>query len=132
MSRDSGNPDILVNLAIVELGFGNPAEAIDLLDMAAKQYEGPKFEIFFHRAAALSRLGRLEEARISYKKAKELNPRHSTLFFNLAVLCDKLHKYNEAVDYYQTFLRLDDKLPDHEKKDIEGRIRSLQAYMAGK
>ena len=132
MSRDSGNPEILVNLAIVELGFGNPAKAIDLLDMAAKQNKGPKFGIFFHRAAALSRLDRLEEARDFYEKAKELNPRHPTLFFNLAVLCDKLQKYNEAVNYYRTFLRLNDKLPDHEKKDIEGRIRSLQAYLSGK
>jgi tetratricopeptide (TPR) repeat protein len=130
--QDYGNPDILVNLAIVEIGLENPAEAIHLLDTAAKQYEGPNFGIYFHRAAALSRLGRLEEARNSYKKAKELNPRHPTVLFNLAVLCDKLHKYNEAVDYYQAFLKHNDTLSHDERKNIEARIRSLRAYLAGK
>ena len=128
---DHGNPEVLVNLAIVEIGMGNSAEAIDLLDLAAKQYEEPKFEICFHRAAALSRLGRLEEALRSYKKAEELNPKHPTLNFNLAVLCDKLHKYNEAVNYYGVFVQQSDNLPQDEEKKIESRVRSLRAYLAG-
>ncbi len=130
-SYDDRNPDVLVNLAIVEIGIGNSAEAIDYLDLAAKYYKNPKFEIHFHRAAALSRLGRLEEALISYKKAEELNPKHSTLNFNLALLCDKLQKYHEAADYYDEFLRQSDNLPRNEEKKIESRIRTLQAYLAG-
>jgi tetratricopeptide (TPR) repeat protein len=130
-SYDGGNPDVLVNLAIVEIGMGNSTEAIHLLDLAAKQYEDPKFEIYFHRAAALSRLGRLEEALRSYKSAEELNPKHATLNFNLALLCDKLQKYHDAVEYYNVFLSQGDKLPRHEEKKIESRIRSLRAYLAG-
>jgi len=130
-SYDDGNPEVLVNLAIVEIGMGKSAEAIHLLDLAAKQYEEPKFEIYFHRAAALSRLGRLEEALLSYKKAEELNPKHPTLNFNLAVLCDKLHQYNEAVNYYRTFVLHSDNLPPDEEKKIESRMRSLRAYLAG-
>ena len=128
---DNGNPDVLVNLAIVEIGMGNSTEAIHLLDLAAKQYADPKFEIYFHRAAALSRLGRLEEALRSYKSAEELNPKHPTLNFNLALLCDKLQKYHDAVDYYAVFLSQGDNLPRHEEKRIESRIRSLRAYLAG-
>jgi tetratricopeptide (TPR) repeat protein len=130
-SFDDSNPDVLINLAIVEIGMGNSTEAIHLLDLAAKQYADPKFEIYFHRAAALSRLGRLEEALGSYKSAEELNPKHSALNFNLALLCDKLQKYHDAVDYYQVFLSQGDNLPRHEEKRIESRIRSLQAYLAG-
>ena len=130
-SYDDGNPDVLVNLAIVEIGMGNSTEAIHLLDLAAKQYADPKFEIYFHRAAALSRLGRLEEALRSYKSAEELNPKHPTLNFNLALLCDKLQKYHDAVDYYNVFLSQGDNLPRHEEKRIESRIRSLRAYLAG-
>jgi tetratricopeptide (TPR) repeat protein len=129
--QDYGNPDILVNLAIVEIGLGNPAEAIHLLDLAAKHHEGPNFKIYFHRAAALSRLGRLEEARNSYKKAQELNPSHLTTAFNLAVLCDKLQNYEEAVVYYRAFLKNSDRLSHQERKNIKARIRSLQAYLAG-
>ena len=128
---DDGNPEVLLNLAIVEIGVGNSAEAIHLLDLAAKQYKEPKFEIYFHRAVALSRLERLEEALRSYKKAEELNPKHPTLNFNLAVLCDKLHQYNEAVHYYRGFLQQSDNLPPYEEKKIESRVRSLRAYLAG-
>ena len=129
-SYDNGNPDVLVNLAIVEIGMGNPSEGIQFLDLAAKQYADPKFEIYFHRAAALSRIGRLEEALRSYKKAEELNPKHPTLNFNLALLCDKMQKYPDAVTYYTAFLSLADNLSQYEEKRIESRIRSLRAYLA--
>lgn len=127
-AADHLNPDILVNCAIVEIGLGRPAEAIQILDTAACQGAEPQFGIYFHRAVALSRLGKLEEARISYKKAEDLNGGHALLLFNLAVLSDKLHRYDEAVQYYEKFLRQRSPLPADEEKKIEDRIRSLQAY----
>ena len=127
-AADPLNPDVLVNCAIVEMGLGRPAEAIQDLDTAARQGAEPRFGIYFHRAVALSRLGRLEEARISYKKAEELNGGHSLLLFNLAVLSDKLHGYDEAARYYEKFLRQGSPLPADEMKQIEDRIRSLRAY----
>jgi tetratricopeptide (TPR) repeat protein len=130
--QDPLNPDIYLNLAIVEIGMGKPAEALPLLERASGLVKEPQFGIYFHRAAALSRLGRLEEARRFYKKSEALNPRHPTLIFNLAVLCDKLEKFDEAVDYYQTFLQTSGKLPDNEKKNIEARVRSLNAFLASK
>jgi Flp pilus assembly protein TadD len=130
-SYDPGNPDVLVNLAIAEIGLGKATKAMELLDLAAKQYQQPKFEIYFHQAAALSRLGRLEEALRSYKTAEELNSKHATLNFNMAVLYDKLNQYAEAVNYYRAFMRHSDNLPQAEAKSIESRIRSLRAYLAG-
>jgi len=53
------------------------------------------------------------------------------LNFNLAVLCDKLHKYNEAVNYYGVFVQQSDNLPQDEEKKIESRVKSLRAYLAG-
>lgn len=129
-SLDPGNPDVLINLAIVEIGLGKSAEAIRLLDLAAKQYKEPKFEIYFHQAAALSRIGRLEEALRSYKAAEELNGQHPILNFNMAVIYDKLHEYDNAVNYYRAFLQHSDKLPRDEEKKIESRIQSLRAYLA--
>jgi tetratricopeptide (TPR) repeat protein len=126
---DHRNPDILVNLAIAEIGLGRPAEAIHLLDSAANQCEEPQFTIYFHRAAALSRLGKLEEARICYKKAEKLNTSHNNLIFNLAVLSDKLQRYDDAIHYYGLFLLQNNTLPPNEKKNIETRIRSLHAYL---
>ncbi|MGB5421863.1 MAG: tetratricopeptide repeat protein [Desulfobacterales bacterium] len=129
---DHRNPDILVNLAIAEIGLGRPAEAIHLLDWAANQCEEPQFGIYFHRAAALSQLGKLEEARISYKKAEKLNTSHNNLIFNLAVLSDKLQRYDDAIQYYGKFLQQNNALPPHDKKNIEARIRSLHAYLGAR
>jgi tetratricopeptide (TPR) repeat protein len=129
---DHRNPDILVNLAIAEIGLGRPAEAIHLLDSAANQCEEPQFGIYFHRAAALSQLGKLEEARISYKKAEKLNTSHNNLIFNLAVLSDKLQRYDDAIHYYDKFLQQNNTLSPHDKKSIEARIRSLHAYVGAK
>ena len=129
---DNRNPDILVNLAIAEIGLGRPAEAIHLLDSAANQCEEPQFGIYFHRAAALSQLGKLDEARISYKKAEKLNTGHNNLIFNLAVLSDKLQRYDDAIQYYGKFLQQNNTLPIHDKKNIEARIRSLHAYLGAK
>jgi tetratricopeptide (TPR) repeat protein len=129
---DHRNPDILVNLAIAEIGLGRPAEAIHLLDSAADQYEEPQFGIYFHRGAALSQLGKLEEARIFYKKAEKLNTGHNNLIFNLAVLSDKLKRYDDAIQYYDKFLQQNKTLPSHDKKNIEARIRSLHAYLGAK
>jgi len=131
-ASDHRNPDILVNLAIAEIGLGRPAEAIHLLDSAANQCEEPQFGIYFHRAAALSQLGKLEEARICYKKAEKLNTSHNNLIFNLAVLSDKLQQYDDAIHYYGKFLQQNNTLPPNEKKNIETRIRSLHAYLGAK
>jgi Flp pilus assembly protein TadD len=127
---DYGNPDVLVNLAIVEIGLGKPAEAIQMLNLANQHYKEPKFEIFFHKAAALSRLGRLEEALQNYRTAETLNAQHPILNFNMAVICDKLHQYKDAVNYYRAYIRNSDSLQQYEEKKIETRIRSLRAYLA--
>jgi Flp pilus assembly protein TadD len=129
-SYDYVNPDVLVNLAIVEIGLGKPVEAIQLLNLATQHYQEPKFEIFFHKAAALSRLGRLEEALRNYKTAETLNAQHPILNFNMAVICDKLHQYKDAVNYYRAYIRNSDSLQQYEEKKIETRIRSLRAYLA--
>lgn len=126
---DHRNPDILVNLAIAEIGLGRPADAIHLLNSAANQSKEPQFGIYFHRAAALSQLGKLEEARTAYKKAEKLNTDHNNLIFNLAVLSDKLQRYDDAIHYYGKFLQQNNALPPQYKKSIEARIRSLQAYL---
>jgi Flp pilus assembly protein TadD len=129
-SFNPGNPDVLINLAIVEIGSGKSADALQLLDLAAKRYKEPKFEICFHQAAALSRIGRLEEALSSYKTAEELNGQHPILNFNMAVIYDKLHQYDNAVNYYRAFLKHRVNLPQNEEKKIESRIRSLRVYLA--
>jgi tetratricopeptide (TPR) repeat protein len=129
---DSTNPDVLLNLAIVEIGLGRPVNAVHILDAAAKYFTKPQFPIHFHRAVALSRMGELEGALAEYKKAEKLNTAHPSVVFNLGVISDKLQKYIDAVFYYQKYLGQNQELSGHEKKNINARIKTLQAFIANK
>jgi Flp pilus assembly protein TadD len=130
--RDSTNPDVLLNLAIAEIGLGRPINAMRILDAASQYFSEPQFSIHFHRAVAWSRLGELRNSLAEYKKAEKLNASHPSVLFNLAVISDKLQKYVEAVIYYRKYLNQNPKLSNHEKKKINARIRTLQAFTANK
>ena len=123
------NPQVLLNFAIVEIALGRIQSALAYLNMAEKLKDGPKFEIYFHRSVALSQLGDLNEAISWYKRAEELNPHHSCLLFNIALLYDKMQNYPEAVRYYFKFLKQDISSPN-EKKEVAARILALKVYMA--
>jgi len=126
---DPDNPEVLLNLGIVEIGLGRLQSALVYLSMAEKRNDGPQFDIYFHRSVALSQLGNLNEAIVWYKRAEDLFPNHSRLLFNIALIYDKMQNYSEAVRYYLKFLQQDRSSPN-EKKDVAARILALKVYMA--
>jgi len=121
-------PEVLLNFAIVEIALGRFQNALAYLSIAEKQKDGPQFEIYFHRSVALSRLGNQNKAIVWYKKAEELDPHHSRLLFNIALVYDKMQNYPEAVKYYLKFLKQDLSSPD-EKKEVAVRMSALKVYM---
>jgi tetratricopeptide (TPR) repeat protein len=127
---DSEKPEVLLNLAIVEIALGRLQSALASLSIAEKQKDGPLFEIYFHRSVALSQLGNLNEAIVWYKRAEELHPNHSRLLFNIALVYDKMQNYPEAIRYYSKFLK-QDLSSSNEKKEVVVRILLLKAYMTG-
>jgi tetratricopeptide (TPR) repeat protein len=130
MNHDPENPQILVNMAVAEIGLGRPNKAISYLDRADRLKDAPRFEIYFHRGVALSHLKKLDEAMTCYKKAEELHPNDHRLLFNMAVACDKLERYDGALTYYERFLRRGGPSSPDERKEVEARIRVLKLYMA--
>ena len=126
---DPEKPEVLLNLAIVEIALGRFQSALAYLSIAEKRKDGPNFEIYFHRSVALSQLGNLNEAIVWYKRAEELHPHHSRLLFNIALVYDKMQNYPEAVRYYFKFLKQDLSSPN-EKKEVAARILALKVYMA--
>ena len=126
---DPENPEVLLNLGIVEIGLGRLQSALAYLSIAEKRNDGPQFDIYFHRSVALSQLGNLNEAIVWYKRAEELHPHHSRLLFNIALIYDKMQNYPEAVRYYFKFLKQDLSSPN-EKKEVAARILALKVYMA--
>ena len=128
---DPENAQILLNLAIAEIGLGRPQKAISYLNDSDALKDKPQFEICFHKGVAMSKLHMLNEAEIWYKRAEELNPSHSRLLFNMALLYDKLQRYKEALRYYGAFLKNEGEPSVHEKRDVENRINAIRVYMAG-
>jgi len=127
--KDPDNPQIMINLAIARMGMGEPGIAVSLLD-AAQQITGtPSFDIYFHKAAALSRLGRLDEARTFYEKAGKIDPENVRLLFNMAVLYDKMELYREALQHYRLFLDRKEWSSDNEKKSVDDRVIFLTGFI---
>jgi len=126
---DPENPQVLLHLSIAEIGLGKPQNALSYLNMAEKQKESPRFEIFFHRGVAYSHLNNLDQAIAWYKIAEKLHPNNSRLLFNIALVYDRMQNYQDALDYYSRFLGQDDSSFD-EKIKVQTRMAALKAYQA--
>ncbi|RPI80095.1 MAG: hypothetical protein EHM45_00185 [Desulfobacteraceae bacterium] len=128
-AKDSNNAQILLNLAIAKMGTGEPDNAIALLDKALQIGGASVFELYFHKAVALSQLGRLEEAKRFYEMAGKIDPDNGSLLFNLAVLYDKMERYPEALQYYRAFLAQKGSRSEMNKEEVERRVLFLSGFM---
>ena len=124
------NPEILLNLAVVEIGLDRPEQALIFLESAEKEIAAPTFETLFHKGAAHSRMGNYETAIALYRKAEKLAPENHRLQLNTAIVLDKLAQYDQAIDYYQMFLKGSTSPTKAEQREIETRVRELKAYLA--
>lgn len=131
-NSDPENAQVLLNLAITEIGVGRPDEAIYYLNMAEKKNGESQFDIYLHKGVAYSQLNSLDEALIWYRKAQKLEPDNCHLIFNIAVVYDKLQRYDEALFHYEIFLKNKDALSCLEKNDVKSRIRTLKTYLEAK
>jgi Flp pilus assembly protein TadD len=68
-----GQPDIVVNLSIAYMSYGDHAQALAILDMLAEASPKDK-RGHFGRGAALLGLGRRDEAREAFDRALALDP----------------------------------------------------------
>ncbi len=128
--QEPGNPEILLNLAVVEIGLDRPEEALVFLDSAEKRVASPTFEILFHKGAAYSRMGDFETALRMYQKAERLAPGNPRLWLNTAIVYDSLAQYNQAISHYQLFLDSNTSLTTTERREIQTRVRELMTYLA--
>lgn len=125
------NPQVVLNLAIAQIGCGRPAEALTLLDGAATLPQPPLYAIYFHKGVALRQLGRTEAAIDWYRKAEPLNPSDPRLLFNLALAFDQNQAYGQAVTYYAKYLNaVGPELDAAGRSQVQARVRALQAELA--
>jgi tetratricopeptide (TPR) repeat protein len=130
LERSSQCPQgVLLNLAIVSIGTGAPEQALAYLDRAAATSDASPWEIRFHRAVALARMDRLTEALVLYRAAEAERPDAPGLKFNLAVTCDALGLYSEALAHYKAVLQAATKPSETDRATISQRIRTLGRYI---
>ncbi len=127
--KEPDSPEVLLNMAVVELGLDRPEEALKLLERAEIKFPGPRYEILFHQGTALSRLGNFTEALARYQKAQRMAPPASRLPLNIAIAHDNLAQYDKAIEYYQSFLDQNKFLSTPERREIENRVRELIAFL---
>jgi len=128
--QEPGNPEVLLNLAAVEIGLDRPEEALTFLESAEEASAVPTFEILFHKGAAYSRMGNFEKALGIYQREENLAPENARHRLNMAIVYDSLAQYDQAIAYYQTFLDGNTSLAAAERNEIELRVRELKAYLS--
>lgn len=123
------NPQILVNLAVLEIALGRPEEAIPLLDKAESLPGAPLFLLCLHKGVALSRIGRLAEASHWYARAEQLDPGHPPLLFDMAVNSDRQGDYTQALRYYARYLEASASRSTQELESVKARMVALTAFV---
>lgn len=120
---------VVLNLAIAAIGMGAPDKALIYLERAQTESDASPWEIRFHRAVAFARLDRLPEALVLYRTAEMERPDDPRLQFNLAVTCDTLGQYPEALAHYEAALRIPPEPTGTDRQTIIQRIRTIRRYL---
>ncbi|WP_054033181.1 tetratricopeptide repeat protein [Desulfatitalea tepidiphila] len=124
------NSQVALNLAVSQIGVGQPRQAIALLDAMAKDPRAPLYEIYFHKGVAYRNIDEPDLAVGWYQKAEQLNAGDPRLLFNMAVALDQDQKYEAAVNYYLKFLQASKGDDQANHREVSGRIRTLRAHLA--
>jgi len=90
--------------------------------------DSAKAKEHFLRAKAFVDEGAYEKAIIELKASYDLDPLPNVLY-NIAVCYDKLHKYAEAVKYYNIYLEKGEGESQEKKQKVTERIKELKTYL---
>lgn len=123
------HPGVLFNLAIVAMHLGRPVGSLSLLEAVEKLRPEARFEVCLHRGVAYRMIEDWDQALYWYQQAYSLNPAHHPLMFNMALAYDTLQLFTEAVHFYGLYLKNASDLDPAEKRQIEKRMRYLEAFM---
>jgi tetratricopeptide (TPR) repeat protein len=126
--KEPGNRQVMLNLAIANIGRRRFDDALALLDKAAAAPQPPLFEIALHKGIVFKHLDKPQDALDWYKRAEALRPDDPRLLINLAVVLDQQRHYSEAVDYYTRHIDQSPEMDSVKAKQIRRRIRILRAF----
>lgn len=128
LDADPNNDDARLNLAALELAYGNFEAALKRFDQALKQ-RPDAVDVIVSRAVAHRGLSRFDEAEAGYRKAMSLPGAPMDIEYNLCILHHQYtQNYPTAQEVCAAFLA---KLPDdHPKRsEVTRRVRAIEATL---
>lgn len=128
LAADPNNDDARLNLAALELAYGNFDSALKRFDDVLKQRPNDP-QIMMSRAVALRGLERYDEAEKGYLAARERDKDNGDIDYNLCVLHQQYtQKYEAAKQWCETYLKHLDK--SHPKfAEVTRRVKSVDATL---
>lgn len=125
---DPSHDDARINLAALELGFGNFESAYRRFNEALEE-DPDNVDLVLSRAVAARGLERFDEAEKGYLRALELRPGYAEAQYNLCVLHQQFtQKWVEAKRYCETYLATLD--PKHPKlRELKKRVKSIETTL---
>src|SRR5690606_19781621 len=87
--------------------------------------EKRRAQAHFQRAKELYQAGSYREAIAELEAARELDPGAKDLVMNLGIVHEKLGRFDEALDYFQTYLDMEGVTPA-ERTKAEGIIKRIE------
>ena len=105
LSVQEGPPDIIVNLALTQLGQRKLDAAVSTLERAVRV--APELaKAHYHLGSALAQLGRYDEAVVALRTATTLQPGHAEGFNNLGNALLLISRMDEAATAYSRAIAL--------------------------
>ncbi len=128
LAADPQNDDARMNLAALELAFGNFDSALARFDEALKQQPDDP-AIMMSRGVALRGLSRFDEADKSYRQVLEKHPEDAEIHYNLCVLHQQYtQKYDLAKVSCEAYLKGLEK--GHPKyAEMQKRVKAVDATL---
>ncbi len=115
---------------VAELAVPARSEAVarEALDAAAAELR--RIESLMTRYRSDSDVGRFNEAEECFSKSLELKPDNAWLHFNRGLMCLELEQPLEALQFFETSLKVDSpKLPPSKRQRAEGAIHTLRTKL---
>ncbi len=131
LEADNENFNILNNIAFLYLQLKLDEDALIYSQMALNINENYT-PALINLGIALARTGNVPEATELFERAASLEPENQSVFFNLAVMNEKLGNYDEASNYYSHLIKLGNASGSlglariYEKQDM--KEKALQLY----
>jgi tetratricopeptide (TPR) repeat protein len=128
LQADPANQDARLNLAAIELGYGNFDTALQRIDEVLKLRPNDA-ELLMSRAVALRGLGRYDEAEQGYQASLAARPGNYEAEYNLCILHQQYtQKYPIAKSRCESYLsKIDRSNPKH--AEVSKRLKSIEATM---